>query len=137
VQSCRFAARGPQKARRWAVVAPERAFRYLRPVWLLLEREERLMVSVLIHHRVADYDSWKRGYDAIMEGPLASNVRAYRIWRGCDDPNLVILCETYESREAVNATFANPVLLEAIAATGVEMPSLRVDIADEVASGKH
>jgi quinol monooxygenase YgiN len=95
------------------------------------------MVSVLIHHRVADYDSWKRGYDAIMEGPLASNVRSYRIWRGCDDPNLVILCETYESREAVDATFANPVLLEAIAATGVDMPSLRFDIADEVASGQH
>jgi quinol monooxygenase YgiN len=95
------------------------------------------MVSVLITHRFADYDTWKRGYDAIMQGPLASNVRSFRIWRGCDDPNLVILCETYESRETVDATFANPALLEAIAATGVDMPSLRVDMADEVASGQH
>jgi quinol monooxygenase YgiN len=72
-----------------------------------------------------------------MEGPLASNVRSYRIWRGCDDPDLVILCATYESRDAVDATFANPVLLEAIEATGVDMPTLRVDIAEEVAAGVH
>jgi hypothetical protein len=35
-------------------------FDTLDPLSRRLEREERLMVSVLIHHRVADYDSWKR-----------------------------------------------------------------------------
>ena len=57
------------------------------------------MITVLISHRVADYDDWKAAYDRIDSGHLASDVRSYRIWRGLDDPNLVIVAETFESRE--------------------------------------
>jgi hypothetical protein len=58
------------------------------------------MTTVMIHHRVADYDRWKIEYDRIFEGPLSAAVTSYRIWRGQDDPGLVILEETYESRDA-------------------------------------
>jgi hypothetical protein len=92
---------------------------------------------VLIHHRVADYDVWKREYDRILAGPLASDVRSYRIWRGLDDPNLVILCETYDSREVAEAAFANPDLPPEIAKAGVDMSSMRIEFLDEVASGTH
>jgi len=53
------------------------------------------MTTVMIHHRVADYDRWKIEYDRIFEGPLSAAVTSYRIWRGQDDPGLVILEETY------------------------------------------
>jgi hypothetical protein len=37
------------------------------------------MITVLVNHRVADYDEWKAAYDRIDAGPLASDVRSYRI----------------------------------------------------------
>ena len=55
------------------------------------------MVTVLINHRVADYDTWKREYDAITAGPRGAAVRSHTIWRSLDDPKLVILAETYDS----------------------------------------
>jgi hypothetical protein len=58
------------------------------------------MITVLVSHRVADYDEWKAAYDGIDAGPLASDVRSYRIWRGLDDPSLVIVAETFNSRRS-------------------------------------
>ena len=31
------------------------------------------MITVLVSHRVADYDEWKTAYDRVDAGPLASN----------------------------------------------------------------
>ena len=96
------------------------------------------MTTVLISHRVADYDGWKAVYDEVVAGPLGSDVRSYRIWwRGQDDPNLVIIEETYESRDVAEAAFANPALPDVIAGAGVDMASMRIDYVDEVASGAH
>ncbi len=92
------------------------------------------MVTVLINHRVADYDAWKREYDAITAGPLGTAVRSHTIWQGLDDPNLVILAETYDSREAAEAAFAHPELPAAIAKAGVDMSSMQIDYLNEVGS---
>jgi len=93
------------------------------------------MTIALIYHRVADYDIWKREYDRIAKGPLASDVRAYRIWRGEDDPNLVVVAETFDSREVADAVFSHPELADEIASAGVEMESMQIHFLDEVASG--
>ena len=90
------------------------------------------MVTVLINHRVADYDAWQREYDAITSGPLGSAVRSHTIWRGLDDPNLVILAETYDSREAAEAAFAHPDLPAAIARAGVDMASTQISYLEQV-----
>ena len=93
------------------------------------------MTTVLISHRVADFDAWKLAYDRVAAGPLGSATRSYRIWRGQDDPQLVILEETYDSREAAEATLNHPDLPAEIANAGVEMSSVRIDYLDEIASG--
>jgi hypothetical protein len=90
------------------------------------------MVSVPIHHRVADYARWKAEYDRILGGPLGSSVRRKQIWRGQDDPKLVVLIESYDSREAAEAAFGQPALPEAIARAGVEMESMRIDYLEEI-----
>jgi len=95
------------------------------------------MTTVMIHHRVADYDRWKIEYDRIFEGPLSAAVTSYRIWRGQDDPGLVILEETYESREAAEGALNNPNLLPELVTAGVEMSSVRIDYVDELESGSH
>lgn len=94
------------------------------------------MTTVLIYHRVADYDAWKTVYDEVDAGPLASDVRSYRIWRGHDDPNLVVIAETFDSQIA-ESTLTNPALGAAIANAGVDMSSMRIDYLDEVAFSTH
>ncbi len=91
------------------------------------------MITVLVNHRVADYDDWKAAYERIDVGPLASDVRSYRIWRDLDDPNLVILAETYESREIAEAAFAHPELAEEIVKAGVDTASMELHFLEEVA----
>jgi hypothetical protein len=93
------------------------------------------MTTVLIYHRVADYDTWRLAYDRIAAGPLGSDTRSFRIWRGQDDPNLVIIEEIYNSREVAEAALNHPELPAEIANAGVEMSSIRIDYLDEVASG--
>ncbi len=91
------------------------------------------MITVLVNHRVADYDDWKAAYDRIDAGPLASDVRSHRIWRGLDDPNLVIVAETFESREIAEAVFAHPELVEEIIKAGVDIASMELHYLEEVA----
>ena len=71
------------------------------------------MTTVLVRHQVVDYDVWKREYDRIMSGPLGAAVLAHQVWRGQDDPNLVVVAETYESRADADAAAAHPDLLAA------------------------
>ena len=40
------------------------------------------MITVMIHHRVADYDAWKIEYDRIFEMPLSAAVQTFRIGEG-------------------------------------------------------
>jgi len=93
------------------------------------------MTTVLVHHRVLDYDVWKREYDRIVAGPLGDAVREYRVWRGVDDPNLVVVAETYESRAAADQAAAHPDLPDAFAQAGVVMSSVQIDFVDEVEVG--
>jgi hypothetical protein len=74
-------------------------------------------------------------YDRVHAGPLGSACRTWRIWRGQDDPNLVVIEETYASREAAEAMVNHPDLPAEIANAGVDMSSIRIDYMDEVYSG--
>ena len=93
------------------------------------------MVTALVYHRVADYDAWKREYDRVVAGPLASDLRSHRVWRGQDDPSLVVVTQTFDSREAAEALFANETLRDEMASAGVDMSSVQIEYLDEVDSG--
>jgi hypothetical protein len=93
------------------------------------------MTTVLVRHQVVDYDVWKREYDRIMSGPLGASVLGHQVWRGQDDPNLVVVAETYASRAAADAAAAHPDLLEAFSQAGVVMSSVQVDFLADVPVG--
>jgi hypothetical protein len=82
------------------------------------------MTTAFVYHRVADYDAWRRVFDEVVESP-------HRVWRGQDDPNLVIVCETYDSRVAAEAAFGDATV-RAMARAGVDASSLRIEYVDEV-----
>jgi hypothetical protein len=92
------------------------------------------MTTVLMRFRVAEFDAWRDGYLRAMAGPIGADVRSHRIWRGQDDPKLVVLEETYDSREAAQATIDNPQTEEAMKADGIDLASVALDYLDEVGS---
>jgi hypothetical protein len=92
------------------------------------------MTTVFVHHRVADYDRWRPEFDRAVKADWTRDVRAYRVWRGLDDPNLVMVTNTFDSRQAAEAMMNNPALREAMGRGGVIPESVRIDYVDEVAA---
>ena len=93
------------------------------------------MTTVFVHHRVADYNTWRPEYDRAMTADWSKDIRAHRVWRGQDDPNLVIVANTFDSREAAEAFMNDATLREAMGRGGVIESAVRIDYVDEVAFG--
>ena len=93
------------------------------------------MTTVLVNHRVADYDSWRPEFDGAMEAEWTNGIRSYQVLRGQDDPNHVLVVQTFDSREAAEELVNNPALREAMGRAGVDASSVQIEYLDEVASG--
>lgn len=50
-----------------------------------------------IEHPVRDFDSWKKAFDNDPAAREAAGVRRYRVMRGVEDPNLVIIDLEFET----------------------------------------
>jgi hypothetical protein len=97
--------------------------------------KEGSMTTVYIHHRVTDYNTWKPEFDRALKADWCKDIRSYRVWRGLDDPNLVIVANTFDSRQAADALMNNATLREAMGRGGVIASSVKVDYVDEVDAG--
>ena len=92
------------------------------------------MTTVLCHCSVADYDKWRRGYDHALQ--VTPGVLSFRFWRAQDDPSLVMVEETFETREQAEAAWTSAETLAAMEADGIDMSSLWVGYFDEVSAGE-
>jgi hypothetical protein len=93
------------------------------------------MTTVFVHHRVNDYKTWRPEYDRVMKADWVKDIRAAHVWQGLDDPNLVIVATTFDSREIAERLMNNPKLAEAMGRGGVIQSSMRIDYVDEVTGG--
>ena len=93
------------------------------------------MTTVLVNHRVADYEAWRPEFDRTLKAEWTSGIRSYKVLRGQDDPNRVLVLNRLDSREAAEALVNNPALREAMAGAGVDTSSVQIEYLDEVASG--
>jgi len=91
------------------------------------------MTTVLCHCRVADYEAFRPGYDHAVQ--VTPGVRTFRVWRGQDDPNLVVIEETFDSREEAEAAWTSAETQAGMEADGIDMASVRIEYFDEVGSG--
>jgi quinol monooxygenase YgiN len=89
-----------------------------------------MSVMIVTRCRVDDFDTWRPKFDAFVSTQPA--LLSYRVWQGADDPNQIVLMETWESREAADAILSHPQLEELMAADGVDLSSVTMDIVDEV-----
>jgi len=92
------------------------------------------MTTVLCHCKVADYDAWRRGYDHALT--VTPGIRSFRAWRAQEDPNLVMIEETFDTREQALAAWTSAETQAAMEADGIDMSSLWLDYFDEVGSGQ-
>ena len=90
------------------------------------------MTTVLCHCRVADYDAWRRGYDHALK--VTPGVRSSRAWRAQGDPNLVMVEETFDTREQAQVAWTSAETQAAMEADGIDMSSVWVEYFDEVSS---
>jgi quinol monooxygenase YgiN len=89
------------------------------------------MVTLLIRCRVADYDFWRPRYDTAVARDLGEGLRSSQVWRAQDDPNQVVIIETYESREAAEALMNSPEIQAEMVADGVDTASAELVFLDE------
>jgi heme-degrading monooxygenase HmoA len=94
---------------------------------------EAPMTTVLCRCRVADYDAWRAGYDHALK--MTPGIRSFRVWRGQDDTNLVVIEETFDSREEALAAWTSAETQTAMEADGIDMSSVSIDYFDEIDSG--
>jgi hypothetical protein len=92
------------------------------------------MTTVLCHCRVADYDAWRGGYDHAVK--VTPGVRSFRAWRAQDDPNLVMVQETFDPREQARAAWTSAETQAAMEADGIDMSSVWMEFFDEVGSAE-
>lgn len=66
-----------------------------------------MATTVICTFRVADYDAFRPGYDKAKEN-FSDQIRTWRLWRGQDDPDLIVIQETFDSREVAEGIWATP-----------------------------
>lgn len=74
---------------------------------------------IVIKHKVADYDKWRKGYDAHDSVRQAYGISHYIIGRGMDEPNMVIVMDKMDDVVKAKEFSALPSLKEAMKNAGV------------------
>jgi hypothetical protein len=65
------------------------------------------MPILRIEHPVPDFDEWKKAFDGDPVGREQSGVRRYRVLRGVDDPNYVMVDLEFDSSSQAEAMRAS------------------------------
>jgi quinol monooxygenase YgiN len=79
-----------------------------------------MTVTLVVHHRVADYDAWKPVFDEHEPVRRSHGEIEHRIYRDIQDPNRVVVHNDFPSAEAARAFLEDPTLKDAMARAGVE-----------------
>lgn len=82
------------------------------------------MTTMLLTCRVADYDAWRERYERAVSS--TTEVLSWRVWRGEDDPQLVVVEETFESREFPERFVFSDEIRAQMAGDGVDLSTLQV-----------
>lgn len=78
------------------------------------------MVTLVIHHRVADYDTWKVGFDNHQGAREAHGAIEHRVYRDLHDRHRVVIHIGFPSEGAARGFLEDPALKEAMVHAGVQ-----------------
>jgi hypothetical protein len=95
------------------------------------DKTDSRQTTVIGSFRVANFDRWSEGYaKAVAADP---EILAWRIWRRQDDPSVVVVAETFDSRSYAEYAWSHEATREAMARDGIDLSSLAFDFYDETA----
>ena len=63
---------------------------------------------------------------------FSDQIRSWHLWRGQDDPNLIVIQETFDSREVAEGIWAHPDTKAAMEADGIDLATVRIEYLDEI-----
>lgn len=78
------------------------------------------MALMVVLHRVADYDAWRKVYDEFESGQAAGGVTREEVHQEPDDPNNVLVLHYFDSVEKAREFVASDDLKDAMKRAGVE-----------------
>ncbi len=78
------------------------------------------MVRMFVRHQVADYPTWREGYDALEPTRVEMGAGGHDVFQAVGDPNDVTVWHDFESQDAAESFASSPRLREAMQAAGVQ-----------------
>lgn len=78
-----------------------------------------MAATLFVRHKVADYDHWKRGYDALAAFRKASNVTAASVHRDAQDATIIVVTHQFKDAGAMMNFASSNELKSAMGNAGV------------------
>jgi len=78
------------------------------------------MIRLFVRHEVADYDAWRREYDAFDEVRTPMGVLGDAVYRSTENPNEVTVWHDFDSVESAEAFGESDELRAAMGRSGVQ-----------------
>jgi hypothetical protein len=91
------------------------------------------MVTILVHHEVADYTTWKSTFDAAFDFRQSHGERSYRIFHTAGNVNDLTLIFEWDTLEKARAFMSSEELKSRMTKAGVKAPP-KVDFLTEMHS---
>jgi len=102
-----------------ATVEGKPQFQWLTPVDNKMSKTKKKLAGMLVTHKVADFDKWKKAYDAFDATRKKHKILGHAVARGVKDPNTVYVYHQAEEVETLKAFTKLKELGAAMKAAGV------------------
>ena len=77
------------------------------------------MIRMFVRHRVANYGSWRKGYDAFEAHRPSFGVTGQAVYQDAGDPEMVTVTHDFASLDAAKKLATSDELKQAMTAAGV------------------
>lgn len=91
-----------------------------------------MRTTLVIRHKVGEFDVWRRIYEGFASRQREGGVRAQMALRSTEDPADIVVTHTFDNRAMAEAYLADESLQEAMGEATVDAATVTVEFFDEV-----
>jgi len=93
-----------------------------------------MRTTVVIRHRIGDFDTWLGVYTGFAEAQRKGGVRVQMALRSAQDPSDILVTHTFDSREQAEAYLADEELGRAMGAATVDTSTVSIEFYEEISA---
>jgi hypothetical protein len=86
------------------------------------KRENTMAASLIVRHRVANFEAWKKVFDSMTDVRRAHGWTSAIVYRDASDPNVVTIVNRVKDLDGAKRYGASPELREGMQKAGVQGP---------------